>query len=94
MDYLSTHPDRAREKVSWKFSFADGVHEKVAGHAHATENPRPDSSERTPRHLFGEFMAVGIDAGPHGDDEFRKVPLLDEIEARSERPHLPRHAAG
>jgi hypothetical protein len=29
MDYLSTHPDRAREKVSWKFSFADGVHEKV-----------------------------------------------------------------
>jgi hypothetical protein len=29
MDYLSAHPDRIREKVSWKYSFADGVHEKV-----------------------------------------------------------------
>jgi hypothetical protein len=29
MGYLSAHPDCAREKVSWKFSFADGVHEKV-----------------------------------------------------------------
>jgi Protein of unknown function (DUF2786) len=29
MDYLSAHPDRAREKVSWKYSFAQGVHEKV-----------------------------------------------------------------
>jgi hypothetical protein len=49
------------------------------------------SSDRTPRHLFAEFMASGIDAGAHGDDEFRKLPLLDKIEVGSER--LPRHAA-
>src|ERR1700730_2039869 len=52
------------------------------------------SSERTPWHLFAELLAVGIDSGAHGGDEFRKVPLLDEIEIGSERPDLPRHAAG
>jgi hypothetical protein len=50
------------------------------------------SSERTLRHLFAEFLAIKIDARPHGGDEFRKAPLLDEIEIRSERPDLPRHA--
>jgi hypothetical protein len=52
------------------------------------------SSERTPWHLLAEFMAVGIDAGAYGGDEFRKLLVLDEIEVRSERSHLPRHAAG
>jgi len=44
------------------------------------------SSERTPRHLFADLLTVGIDSGAHGGDKFRKVPLLDEIEIRSERP--------
>ena len=52
------------------------------------------SSDRTPRHLFAEFTAVGIDAGAHGGDEFRKLPVLDEVEVGSERPDLPGHAAG
>ena len=30
-------------------------------------------------------MAVGIDAGAHGVDEVRKLPLLDKIEIGSER---------
>jgi hypothetical protein len=29
MDYLSAHPECARQKVSWKYSFSNGVHEKV-----------------------------------------------------------------
>jgi hypothetical protein len=52
------------------------------------------SSDRTPRHFFAEFMAVWIDAGAHGGDEFRKLPVLDEIEVGSERPHLLGHAEG
>jgi hypothetical protein len=37
------------------------------------------SSDRTPRHLFADFMAVGIDAGAHGGDELRKLltPLAE-----------------
>src|SRR5258708_27791305 len=52
------------------------------------------SSDRTPRHLFPEFMAVGVDVGAHGGDELRKLPVLDMIEVGSERPHLLAHAAG
>jgi hypothetical protein len=44
------------------------------------------SSERTPRHLLAHLVAVGIDAGAHGVDEVRKLPLLDKIEVGSERP--------
>ena len=51
------------------------------------------SSDRTPRHLFAEAMAVGIDTGAHGGDEFRKLPVLDEVEVGSERPDLAGHAA-
>ena len=39
-------------------------------------------------------MAGGIDAGAHGGHELRKLPVLDEIEVGSERPELPRDAAG
>jgi hypothetical protein len=52
------------------------------------------SSDRTPRHLFVEFMAVGVDAGAHGGDELGKLPVLDEIEVGPKRPKLPRHASG
>jgi hypothetical protein len=66
-----------------------------AGESDIHKRPRVPHhpSERTPRHLFAEFLAIGIDARPHGGDEFRKAPLLDEIEITSERPDLPRHAA-
>ena len=37
------------------------------------------SSNRTPRHLLADFMAVGIDAGAHRGDELGKLPVLDEI---------------
>src|SRR5882672_4403138 len=52
------------------------------------------SSDRTTRHLFPEFMAVGIDVGAHDDNELRKLPVLNKIEVGSERPHLLGHAAG
>jgi hypothetical protein len=52
------------------------------------------SSDLTPRHLFADFMAVGINAGAHGGNELSKLPALDEIEGGSERPQLPRHASG
>jgi len=52
------------------------------------------SSERTPKHLFAHLMTIRIGASTHSGDELRKVPLLDEIEIRSERPDLPRHAPG
>jgi hypothetical protein len=35
MDYLSLHPDCARQRVSWKNSFANGVAEKVDELMHA-----------------------------------------------------------
>src|SRR5712664_3355594 len=50
------------------------------------------SSDRPPRHLLAEFMAVGIDAGAHGGDEFLEFPSLYKIEIGSERPKLARHA--
>jgi len=37
------------------------------------------SSDRTPRHFFTGFMAVRIDGGARGGDEFRKLPVLEEI---------------
>jgi hypothetical protein len=38
------------------------------------------SSDRPPRHLLAEFVAVGIDAGAHGGDEFLKLPSFYKIE--------------
>ena len=52
------------------------------------------SSDRTPRHLSAELAAIGIDAGAHGGNEFRELPVPDQIEVGSERTDLPRHAAG
>jgi hypothetical protein len=49
------------------------------------------TSDRTPRHLFVEFTAVGVDAGAHGGDELGKLPALDEIEVG---PKLPGHTSG
>jgi hypothetical protein len=37
------------------------------------------SSDRTPRHFFTGFMAVGIDGGARGGDAFLKLPVLEEI---------------
>ena len=52
------------------------------------------SSDRLPRHLVAEFMAVGVDAGAHRGDELLKLPSPHKIEVGPERPELPWHAAG
>ena len=52
------------------------------------------SSDRTPRHLLADLMAVRIDAGAHGSDEFHKLPILNKIEIGSERCQLSRRTAG
>jgi hypothetical protein len=48
---------------------------------------------RTPRHLFAEFMAARIDACAHGGDTFLPFPSLDQIEVGSYRPKLTLHPA-
>jgi hypothetical protein len=44
--------------------------------------------------LLAEFMAVGIDAGAHGGDEFLELPSLYKIEIGPERTQLTGYAAG
>jgi hypothetical protein len=52
------------------------------------------SSDGLPRHLLAKFMAIGIDAGAHGGDEFLKFPSLYRIEVGPERRQLTGHTAG
>lgn len=52
------------------------------------------SPDGLPRHLLAEFMAIGIDAGAHGDHEFLKFPSLYKIEVGPERRQLTGNTAG
>jgi len=52
------------------------------------------SPDGLPRHLLAKFMAVGIDTGAHGGDEFLKLPSLYKIEVGPERRQLAGHTAG
>ena len=52
-------------------------------------------SAKTKKSTTIGFVAVGIDAGAHGGDEVRKLPVLDEVQVGSERRrHLLGYAAG
>ena len=52
------------------------------------------SPDGLPWHLLAKFMAVGIDTGAHGGDEFLKLPSLYKIEVGPERRQLTEHTAG
>jgi hypothetical protein len=52
------------------------------------------SSDRPPWHFLAELVAVGIDAGAHGSDEFLELPSLHKTEVGSERRQLTGYTAG
>jgi hypothetical protein len=79
MDYLSTHPDCARQMVSWKYSFANGVQEKVDELMRAATVqqkamrqdlalvPRHKQAEAEYECLFGKFGSGGYSFGGEGN---------------------------
>jgi hypothetical protein len=75
MEYLATHPDRKREGVRWKNSFADGVEVKINGLMQAAElqqkalrqdlvlTPRVKQAEAEWECLFGKIRSGGYGYG-------------------------------
>src|SRR5260370_26570126 len=47
------------------------------------------SSDRPPRHLLTDSMAVGINPGAHGGDELLNLPALYTFRFGPNRPDLP-----
>ena len=96
MDYLSAHPDCARQRVSWKYSFSNDVHEKVDELMRAAtvqQKAMRQDLVLVPRHkqakaeyecLFGKLRGYGGYGGEGNADGFeagRNVSLSKGVKS-------------